>query len=191
LIEPGVLRAFNMSLDINDTAAVEKRLWDEIESNRFGMLGAAEGVMRVTPMTAFAERESRTLWFFTSKETELADASRRGLSGFFVVMAKDQDLQACMRGELAAVHDVLHVEKYWSPAVAAWFPGGKDDPSLTLMSLTCAEADVWISEVGPIGFGWEIAKANITGTRPKVGSHATLVFSRSATLAKRLEPGQQ
>lgn len=166
-----------MSLDMRDTAAVRKRLWDDIDASRFGMLSADSAAIHATPMTAFAERECRQIWFFTSKDSELAKASEDGLAASFVVMTKDQDLQACVRGELVATYDTIHRDKYWNPVIAAWFPKGKDDPTLTMLCLTCEAADVWISDKGPVGFGWEIAKANITGARPDVGGHAALVLA--------------
>jgi general stress protein 26 len=167
-----------MSLDMRDKAAVQKRLWDDIEASRFGMLGAHGEPMQLTPMTAFGERESGKIWFFTSKESELAKASRLGVAASFVIITKDQKLQACVRGELLATdQDALHVDKYWSPVVAAWFPKGKEDPNLTMLCLTCSDADVWVSEKGPLGFGWEIAKANMGGGQPDVGGHAALVLA--------------
>lgn len=166
-----------MSLDMRDKAAVQKRLWDDIETSGFGMLGAQGAAIRLTPMAAFAEREAEKIWFFTSKESELAKASESGVAASFVVMTKDQDLQACLRGELVATSDTLHLEKYWNPVIAAWFPKGKEDPTLTMLCLSCAEADVWVSDKGPVGFGWEIAKANMTGARPDVGGHAALVLA--------------
>jgi general stress protein 26 len=162
---------------MHDKAAVQKRLWDDIETSRFGMLGAQSADIRLTPMTAFAERETAKIWFFTSRESELAKASEAGVPASFVVMTKDQDLQACLRGELVATTDRLHLEKYWNPVIAAWFPKGKDDPTLAMLCLSCAEADVWVSDKGPVGFGWEIAKANMTGARPDVGGHAALVLA--------------
>jgi general stress protein 26 len=166
-----------MSLDTNDKAAVEKRLWDDMEENHFGMLGATDASGHFVPMTAHPERESRKIWFFTSIDSDLAVAAERGVAAAFLVLAKDQTLQACVRGELHATRDRLHLEKYWSAVVAAWFPKGKDDPSLTLLCLSCQEAEVWVSDKGPVGFGWEIAKANLTGARPDVGGHAVLLMA--------------
>ena len=160
-----------MSIDIHDKAAVEERLWSDLEKNRFGMLGAVGLPIRhFSPMTAFAEPESGKIWFYTSKELY-------GAPAMFILMTKDQQLQACIGGELRTAFDALHRDKYWSPMVSAWFPKGKDDPSLTLLCLQCEDAEVWISEEGPVKFGWEIAKANLMGSTPDVGGHATLTLS--------------
>ena len=46
-----------MSTDPNDNAAVEKRLWKELEDARLGMLGVTNSHQHFQPMTAFAEPE--------------------------------------------------------------------------------------------------------------------------------------
>ena len=167
-----------MSVDMNDKAEVEKRLWAELEQGRFGMLGAApKAGGQFNPMTAYAEPESHTIWFYTSKDTDLAKAAQGGAEAIFIVMAKDRDFQASIVGELKTTQDSLHRDKYWSPMVAAWFPGGKDDPNLTLLAFKCKDADVWVSDAGALKFGWEIAKANLTQSIPDVGGQAHLVFS--------------
>jgi general stress protein 26 len=166
-----------MKVDIKDPADVEKRLWAEMEQSRFGMLGATrEGSRHFNPMTAYAEPESNTIWFYTHKTTDLAKAAEGGAEAMFIVMAKDQDFQACIAGELTTKQDTLHRDKYWSPMVSAWFPGGKDDPDLTLMAFSCKDADVWVSDAGALKFGWEVAKANMTSTTPDLGGQAHLVF---------------
>jgi general stress protein 26 len=166
-----------MRTDTRDTAAVEKRLWDELEQERLGMLGAARPpAAHFSPMTAFAEPESGRIWFYTNRETDLAQAADRAAPAMFIVMSKDQNFQACVRGELIASLDTLHRDKYWTPVVSAWFPKGKDDPGLTMLCFTCQEADVWISDEGAVKFGWEIAKANLTGSTPDIGGRAHLLF---------------
>jgi general stress protein 26 len=92
----------------------------------------------------------------------------------FVFVSRDRELQASIRGDLRTTLDVLHRDKYWSPTVAAWFPKGKDDPDLAMLCLDCQDTMVWISELGGVKFAWEIARANLTGTEPRVGGKTTL-----------------
>ena len=166
-----------MSLDLSDTAAVEDRLWSELDKSRFGMLGVVEGPVRhFAPMTAFSEPAAGKIWFYTRKDTELAQAALAGVPSLFILMTKDQTLQACISGELRTTFDAMHRDKYWSSVVSAWFPKGKDDPNLTLICLTCHKAEVWLSEEGAVKFGWEIAKANLTGSTPEIGGHVSLTL---------------
>ncbi len=163
-----------MTTDINDKAAVEKALWDEIEASRFGMLAQVGSGEHFRPMTAFAESESGKLWFYTRADSDLAASVGTGAPALFVFISKDQKMQASIRGELRVTLDVLHRDKYWSAVVSAWFAKGKDDPHLTMLCLECEDAQVWLSDMGALKFGWEIAKANLTGGEPDVGGRASL-----------------
>jgi general stress protein 26 len=165
-----------MALDLQDKAEVEKQLWKEIEHSRCAMLGpvGCEVVQHFQPMAAYPEPESGKVWFYTNGETDLARAADPGVSAMLVIMSKEGDFQACVSGDLTLRFDALHRDKYWSGTVAAWFPKGKDDPHLAMLCLTCHDAKVWVSQAGPVKFGWEIAKANLTGALPDVGGVVTL-----------------
>jgi general stress protein 26 len=164
-----------MSTDIHDKAAVEHKLWAEIGETRFGMLAAAsERGEHFAPMTTFAEPESGSLWFYSRTDSAIAEAARDGVTGLYVFMSKDRKLQASIRGRMTASLDALHRDKFWNPVVAAWFPGGKNDPHLTMLRLVCEDTDVWISDSNVVKFAFEIAKANLTGTEPDLGGKVGL-----------------
>ena len=83
-------------------------------------------------------------------------------------------LHACLDGALSIQHDPDRIEKYWNSVVAAWYPDGKDDPLLTLLCFDGVNAQLWITETGPLKFMWEIAKANATGRTPDIGDRADI-----------------
>lgn len=164
-----------MSTDLTNRADAERRLWDEIEKHNTGMLGVTRGAAHHTqPMTAFVERKTNQLWFFTRTDTDLAREIAEGKTAMFV--HQQRDFQACIGGQLTLQHDTDRINKYWNSVVAAWYPDGKDDPKLTMLCLDCDDAQVWISEGGPVKFVWEIAKANATHTTPSVGSSTSVNF---------------
>ena len=70
--------------------------------------------------------------------------------------------------------DQDRIDKYWGPMVAAWYPEGKDDPRLTLLRFDCRQAQVWLTEAGPIKYAWEVARAHMGGGRPDLGQQSTL-----------------
>jgi general stress protein 26 len=159
---------------VNDDTA-ESRLWNEVEQTRFGMLGLADARQHFQPMTAFAEPDKGAIWFFTRNDTDLALAVGQGKDqAMFVVQSKDQDFQGCIGGTLTEARDQDRIDRYWNPMVAAWYPDGKDDPSLTLLRFDVSDAEVWISKGGAVRLAWEVAKANMTGTTPDVGTQKHL-----------------
>ena len=166
-----------MQETVHDQGEAERRLWKEIDDARFGMLGVPATGGHFQPMTAFAEPDDNVLWFFTSDDNDLIKAVQDGEDrAMFIVQAKDQDYQACVSGRLSEDRDRERIERYWTPMVAAWFPRGKDDPNLTLLRFDLDDAQTWASK-GAVRFAWEIAKANLTGDRPDVGSQRRVNLS--------------
>lgn len=155
-------------------AEAERAFWDSLKSSRTGMLGLDQPGYHAQPMTAFREEETGMIWFFTREDTDLArDAAMAGgQSAMFHYMSKDQKVWACIHGQLTQVHDRERIDRYWNPVVAAWYPDGKDDPQLTLLRFDPDHGRVWVSDKGPLGFGYEILKANLTKSLPDEGGVA-------------------
>lgn len=163
-----------MGTDMKDQAEVQSRLWREIEKRQIGMLGlVGEAPRHFQPMTAFLDQDAGQLWFFTYNDTDLAESAGPGAQAMFVFQ-HERELFACIGGALRIAVDRERMDRYWNAAVAAWYPNGKDDPKLTMLCLDPRDAEVWISETGPIRYAWEVAKANATHSTPDVGGHTSL-----------------
>lgn len=161
-----------MSQALSEHVEQAERLWSELDKARFGMLGLTDGRSHMQPMTIYADKAEGAIWFFTKKTTDLARETGAGHYAMLCVMAKDQEFQACIGGELTLDHDQAKIDAYWNPVVSAWFPEGKDDPDLTLLKLTPADAQMWVMRGGPLRFAFEIARANLTHTEPHLGDEA-------------------
>ena len=168
-----------MSTDTNDQAAVEERLWDEIDKARTGMVAIVDSdPQHFQPMTAFTVPADGEIWFFTRAETDLArDASHGARQVMFIVQAGNGDFQACVDGEMTVEMDRDKIARWWSPMVAACYPEGKDDQDLRLLRVKCHEARVWISDAGPVRYLWEVAQANATGRTPDLGGRTDVTLN--------------
>ncbi|MBX3484385.1 pyridoxamine 5'-phosphate oxidase family protein [Phenylobacterium sp.] len=153
---------------------VQDRLWSAVEDHHTGMLGLLGDRHHFQPMTAFVERDTNTLWFFTRNDTDLARAIDAGAEAAFIFT--DRKLQACIDGRISLDHDRARIDRYWNAHVAAWYPDGKDDPTLTLLKLDVTDAAVWITEGGLLKYAFELAKANAGKTTPDVGERRDLNF---------------
>jgi general stress protein 26 len=144
-------------------AEAEKEFWDHLKTSNTGMLGLDQPGYHAQPMTAFREEETGTIWFFTRDDTDLAkDAGvGGGQSAMFHYGSKDQNVWACIHGEL--------IDRYWNPILAAWYPEGKDDPHLTILQFDADDGRIWVNEGGFFKFFYEVAKANVTKTLPDAG----------------------
>ncbi len=157
-------------LEIN----AEQALWDHLSDLRDVLLGAEGGGSHLQPMAPQVDPVNKTVWFYTSKTTDLAAAALASPKAKLCSISNDRDFHASIDGTLSVHHDPAKIEQFWSPVVAAWFPEGKEDPDLTLLAFKPASAGLWTSTDSAVKFGWEIAKANITGQTPDVGVHTTV-----------------
>lgn len=151
-----------------------QQLWDVLGDVHAGMLGVEGSGQHMQPMAPFIEKETNSIWFFTRTDSDLIDAARTGNQAHFCVISKDHDYHACLAGAIDEVKSREHIDKYWSAPVAAWFEGGKDDPSLTMLQLKLDNVAIWASTNSTLKFGWEIAKANLTGKEPDLGYHTQI-----------------
>lgn len=164
-----------MGTDIKDHAEVQTRLWREIEKHQIGMLGLVGAEPHhFQPMTAFLDKATGQLWFFTYKDTDLAEAADSAGAQAMFVFTRERELYACIGGALRVAFDRERMDRYWNAVVAAWYPEGKDDPRLTMLCFDTRDAEVWLTETGPIRYAWEVAKANATHSTPDVGGHTSL-----------------
>lgn len=135
-----------------DPREIETRFWKALDHDRtfmLGLLGAGEPHAR--PMTALTEDDRPDggrgpIWCFTSRDTELARGLGAPHRAYATFTAKDHDLFATIEGMLRIDNDRAMIDKLWSPFVAAWFDGGKDDPRLTLLRFDPGHAEVWLNE---------------------------------------------
>ncbi len=151
------------------------QLFRHLDDLHMVMLGSPDPAQHMQPMAPQVEEETGTIWFYTSKSSELVKTLGSG-GGDVHMCAVEKDYQACLMGELRVDHDDKRIEKFWSAPVAAWFEGGKTDPDLTLLRFTPKNASIWASDKNPITFAYEITKANLKDKTPDVGDRNSVNF---------------
>ena len=125
---------------------LEARLWKALDKDRTVMLGVHEADGHIHPMTALVENERSPIWFFTSRDTELAQQLATPRPGFATFASKDHELFAVINGNLRSDNDRAVIDRLWNPFIAAWFEGGKDDPKVTLLRFDAGPAQLWENE---------------------------------------------
>lgn len=129
---------------------LETGMWKALKDDRTVMLGLAgveEGHSQ--PMTAqflHDVDERGPIWFFTSKDTDLARSLTQSHRAVLHFASKDHELFASLHGELVIDNNRQVIDQLWNSFIAAWYQGGKDDPKLTLLRLDPERAQVWLNE---------------------------------------------
>jgi general stress protein 26 len=124
-----------------DNREFESKFWDSIRSDMTAMIGI-EGV-DPRPMTAQFDGDSNAIYFFTAKDTELAQGATGRKEATLIYAAKGHDLFATVHGSLKIDNDRAVIDRLWNRFVAAWFEQGKDDPKLCLLRFDPAEGEIW------------------------------------------------
>lgn len=152
-----------------DTHEIKETLWKKLAASPFVMVGPADGSTHSEPLTAqLDEDQVDTLFFFAGKDNRLAGGGK-AMAQF---VAKGHDYFACFSGDIARDDDRAMIDKLWNPQVESWFPGGKDDPSLTLLRFDIDSAELWETDISLSGrvkmmFGGKINPS-------EEGSHAVV-----------------
>jgi general stress protein 26 len=133
-------------------AELATRFWKKLKSDRTVMLGLA-GVEdgHSQPMTAQVDDDdgaTETVWFFSSRQTEFVRQLGDGRRAVAHFAAKDHELFASLDGTLVPFNDRATIDRLWNPFIAAWYPGGKDDPNLQLLRMNPDRVQVWLNESG-------------------------------------------
>jgi general stress protein 26 len=130
-------------------ADITAKFWKALKSDMtvmLGLCGVQEG--HTAPMTAQLEDEAGRgpIWFFTAKDVNLVKAMGQSHAAGAQFVSKGHDVFASVQGTLSVDNDRAMIDRLWNRFVAAWYPGGKEDPKLTLLRFDPTHAHVWLNE---------------------------------------------
>ena len=136
-----------MATEAGTREKLEKKLWDELDSSPFVMLGL-QGVddSFTRPMTA--QVDNGRIYFFAARSEDLVKGLARSSRAIATYASKGHDLFASIHGTLHLDDDRAVIDRLWNPIIASWYKGGKDDPDLALIRFDADKADVWEADTG-------------------------------------------
>ena len=127
----------------------------------------ATNKLRSRPMALADIQPGGCLWFITERH-----------SGKLEEIARNHDVNVAMQsrnkfvsisGSAMPVEDRGKVAELWDEAWKVWFPGGKDDPGLTLLKIQGETGEYWDnSGTSGVKYLIEAGKAYLSGTKPDV-----------------------
>lgn len=138
-----------MKQEQGNPAELKHDFWKAMTDSPFVMLQLDTDADSAAPMTAQLDKDANhEIWFFTSRSNRFA-----GLGpATFTFASKDHAVFARVHGLLTIETSRERLDKHWSSQLHAWFPGGKDDPDLVMLSMKLGEASIWVaSKIGVLG----------------------------------------
>ena len=77
-------------------------------------------------------------------------------------------------GTASISRDPEKIDKYWNDIAKAWFPGGKDDPSITIIKVTPEEGFYWDTKDGKLVSMIKILASAVIGKTIEEGVEGTI-----------------
>lgn len=78
------------------------------------------------------------------------------------------------KGRATISKDKAKIHELWNPMFKAWFPGGEEDPNITVLKVTLTEAEYWEASSSKIIMGIKYLAAAATGGKVDVGESGTV-----------------
>ncbi len=156
---------------MSDTTPQElkDRFWKEMAGRAFAFTGLHSTPNEDVPMTLQKDGDNEdALWIFTTKSASIAP----GGPAHARYISKGQDFFARIDGTLVEERDEALIDRLWSPQIASWYDGGRNDPDLHVLRFELASAELWSGEMGPLEFAKMMLGMNVK--KDKQGDHATV-----------------
>jgi len=126
------------------------------------------------PMAVAAVEPDGRLWFLTGKDT--AKVHEIEMDSHAYLTAQDGDSAfLTVTGRATLIDDRERVRDLWQEDFKVWFPRGKNDPDIEVISIRPEYGEFWDTTGGQRAkYYWEAAKSYVTGTAPdldETGQH--------------------
>ncbi len=133
--------------DQDNPQEIAAKFLGKLKDSPFVMIGLMDGE-HSEPMTAqIDDDQPNTLFFFAGQDNRIA----KGGDAMAQFVGKGHDFFACLAGTVTTDNDRAQIDKLWNNHVEAWFPGGKEDPNLTLLRFDIDSAELWETDVSVSG----------------------------------------
>ena len=147
---------------------VQETFWKEFADSPFIMMRLDGSSEHAEPMTAQLDEDAtHAIWFFTAKGNRIAPGGK----AMGQVVTKGHEVFACLSGTVTEETDPALREKHWSRQVEAWFPEGKNDPSVLMLRFDIADSEVWTVDMSLAGTFKLLTGQHVTPD--EMGEHAT------------------
>jgi general stress protein 26 len=131
---------------------------------------SADGSLVSRPLQTLEIDSEGVLWFFTSRKSEkvyeILRQSRVNIA--YVNIEKKNFISISGHAEL--FEEQAKIDQLWNTSQLIFFPGGRDDPDLTLLKITPVNATYWDGREAPITILMKVGRAIITGQRSDIGT---------------------
>lgn len=161
---------------MDDHSNPRETLWRLIKDIRFAMIAHQhdDGHLHSCPMSTANKEgmdEHQNLYFLLGKHTDLARCVARAPAINIAYADHDKDSYVSVSATAHLSDDMELKGQLFSPMAKAWFPGGVNDPDLTILVARVDHAEFWDVKQSKLVQLFAMAKSAVTGEPPKDMGH--------------------
>lgn len=145
-------------------------VWELMEKIGTCMLVTWDGEsQRARPMAAHVEPKEDAVYFLTDVNREKIDQIEKFPKVLLTFANPGAQKYVALSGRAEVLNDRVKIKALWSPFAKAWWDSA-DDPSIRVLRIAPAEAELWDSP-GTLIATVKMLSAAATGTRPEMGEN--------------------
>jgi general stress protein 26 len=128
------------------------------------------------PMSPVETDDTGNIWFFSGRHSDKNhDITTNPHVQLIFSNMQDSEFLS-VYGMASIIDDRKRFEELWTPLVNVWFPGGVDDPELTLIKVTPITAHYWDTKDGKMVSMLKMAASMLSGRTMDGGVEGDLLL---------------
>ena len=163
-------------------AEAKRKVWEMIKDIEVAMMVTQDeqGRFRGRPMRAVNREFDGVLWFFATAGSQVTGEAKH--DGRVLLTYADPRAQdyVSVYGTAETLRDPAKQKALWSEPLRVWFPGGPEDPKVSLIKVECEGAEYWDSPNSTLVHAYGYVKARATGEPPHPGANDKVDFTKKA-----------
>ena len=160
------------------------KLLENIDIAMFTTVGS-DGYLVSRPLsTQKSTYDGRRVWFFTEADSPKVGEVRRHPKVNLAYASKEKNTYVSIAGVASVNRDRALIEQFWSDALKAFFPKGKEDPNLVLLEVEPRTVEYWDGPGSLVGKAIAFLVARVTKKEELMGENRMLDLRKSAVRAK-------
>jgi general stress protein 26 len=157
------------AMALPESAQYLAKLVERIDIAMFTTVGPGGYLVSRPLSTQAASFDGERLWFFVDAGSQKCEEIRRNRKVNVAYAAKDRNTYVSFSGDARVVRDRALIDRFWSDALKAFFPRGKDDPDLALIEVAPRTAEYWDGPGSLLGKAVSFVIARVTGNDDAMG----------------------
>jgi general stress protein 26 len=169
-------------VETRSDAEAKRKVWEMIKDIAVAMMVTqdGEGHLRGRPMRAVNREFDGVLWFFAGAGSHVSGEASSEDHVLLAYSDPGSQNYVAVSGTATVVKDAAKQKQLWSEPLRVWFPGGAEDPNVSLIRVECEGAEYWDSPSSTLVHAYGYIKAVTTGKPPHPGANDKVDFSKKA-----------